>query len=156
MRETVNKPIDGFEYQIQQLGAKQGKTVMARMLRIFAPAAEASDPVARMAAALTDAELDFLCDTFAKSTQFSAAAKPEAVLRLSDFFDDHFAGRYGAMVKWLWACVEVNYGTFLADVGIGPDTIQNLMSGAKMSMTPVNPTNQTGLSGGSSAPVGGG
>lgn len=150
MRETVSKSIDGFEYQIQQLGAKQGKTVMARMLRVFAPAAEASDPIAKLAAALTDAELDFLCDTFAKVTQFSAADKPQAVLRLSDFFDDHFAGRYGAMVKWLWACVEVNYGTFLADVGLGPNDLANLMGRA----TALTQTNLIGASGALSAPVG--
>jgi hypothetical protein len=55
-----------------------------------------------------------LCEAFAKTTRVVTGTNQERVL--GDIFDDHFAGKYGAMIKWVIACLEVNFGSFLAEV----------------------------------------
>jgi hypothetical protein len=140
MRESKTHAIDGYDYNITQLGAKQGRLVLARVVRIAAAAAEATDPVGKLASALTDAEVDYLCDTFSKTTQ---VGKDNKYLLLSDCFDDHFAGRYGAMVKWLWAALETNYSSFLADVGLSTESLTAAAKTA-MSSTRTSPTSQSG------------
>src|SRR5256885_17059223 len=98
MREVQSHTIDSQTYKIQQLGAKQGRLVLGRLLRLAGPAAEADDPIARLLSGLTDAEIEFLCDTFAKVTRVvgTNANGQETELELTGIFDDHFAGRYGA------------------------------------------------------------
>ena len=150
MRESKVHNINGTNYTIQMLGAKVGKSLLARMLRMFGPAIEAEDTMTRLCAALTDTDLDFLCDTFAATTMVELG--PDRLVPLKGVFEDHFAGKYGDMVKWLWASVETNYGTFLADVGLSPDKLQAAMAQAMMGATqaPITP------SGASSPKTGGG
>ena len=153
MRETREHTIDGQIYSITQLGAKQGRLVLARVLRIVAGAAGAAqsveDPVeaaaaaaAKLASALTDDEVNYLCDVFSKATQVTEGAKGWA---LSDIFDDHFAGRYGAMLQWLWAALETNYSSFLSDVGLNVPALANAAKKA-MTSTPQSPTPPSGAS----------
>lgn len=159
MRESRPHTIDGFTYTIQQLGAKQGRIVLARVLRVVAGAAAAaqdqSDPleaagaaVGKLAESLTDAEIDYLCDTFAKTTLVGPEGTDKAV-PLADKFDDHFAGRYGAMIKWLWAALETNYSSFLSDLGLD---VGALVAGAKTAMVGTLQS-QTPRSGASSSPA---
>lgn len=159
MRDTRKHTINGVNYEIQQLGAKEGRRVLARIMRAVAGAAGAAqgqkDPLeaaaagaSKLAEALTDEEIDFLCDTFAKCTQFEPA--PGKLLLLADQFDDHFAGRYGAMVKWLWAAMETNYSSFLSDLGLNA-----LADGVRGAMTGLTKASPTPLSGDSSSPASG-
>jgi hypothetical protein len=147
MRETKTVTISGVEYQITQLGAKQGRAVLARLLKILGPAAEATNPVVELSKTVTEDELEFLCSTFAKVTQFS----PESgkLFLLADQFDLHFAGKYGEMFQWLWACLEANYATFLGGLGLD---VKNLPELAKAAMS----KGQTGVSSGSSTAGGAG
>jgi tail assembly chaperone len=128
MREVQNHTVDNQTYRIQQLGAKQGRLVLGRLLRLAGPAAEADDPITKLLGALSDSEIDFLCDTFAKTTRVAGtnANGQEVELELSGIFDDHFAGRYGAMIKWLWACLQCNFGSFIEGLGISADKLQAL------------------------------
>jgi len=116
MRDTKVHEIDGYRYHVQQLGAKSGRAVLAKLLGILGPAADSQEPIARLAEKLTDADLDYLCDVFGKATQVENTDKPGAMLRVCDVFDDHFAGRYGAMLRWLWVCLETNYADFLGEL----------------------------------------
>lgn len=146
MRESKIHTIDSYVYTVQQLGAKQGRIVLARMLRVIGPAAEAQDSVAKLAASLTDDEVNYLCDTFSKATQVSKSEDLSRSVALSDVFDDHFAGRYGAMVKWLWAALDTNYASFLGDLGLA-----GALDAAKAAMTPKpsilsSPTTPSGVS----------
>ncbi len=134
-REVKEHNIDGFTYQIAQLGAKQGKKVLAHLMRVIGPAFEASDPVAKFAATFSDDEFDFLCDTFAKTTQFYADEDPAKVFDLASKFDDHFTARYGSLLKWLWACVDSNYSAFLSELGLTPEVRDQLLTAARTEMT---------------------
>ena len=150
MLETKQHPIDGFVYVITQLGAKKGRTVLAHVMRVVAGAAEAEAPVARIAAGLTDAEVDYLCDTFAAVTMVAKAETPDAQVKLSDVFDMHFANRYGPMLKWLWAALETNYSSFLSDMGLNAEALAGVAKTAKEAMsgalTPASPTPRSGAS----------
>lgn len=131
MREVQIHNIDGTDYRIQQLGAKVGKTVLMRLFRIAGPAMEAKDDeqVTRLLGALGDAEVDFLCETFAKTTAVCMTnAKGQACeLELSNIFDEHFAGKYDLMLKWLWACIKANFETFPKGLGLDADKLRALM-----------------------------
>lgn len=148
IRETVEKEINQTTYKITKLGAKVGKRVLARLIRAAGPAFEAEQTFGALCAALTDAELDYFCDTFAEVTSFSPAAEPDKEWRLKDMFDTHFSGKYGEMTLWLKACLEVNYGNFLEELGIDPAVIEKMMAAAKDSMasTPKDPTARFGVS----------
>ena len=99
MRETQTKLIDGVPYTVRQLGALTGRKVLAR------------GPSLRN---LDDATMDYICDAFAQSTTIPLAIEAtkasSVAIKLSDVFDDHFAGRYGAMMSWLAFCMELNFG----------------------------------------------
>lgn len=129
MREQRQKEIDGSVYTVTQLGAKVGKNLMFRLGKALA-AAGADSTASGIASALREEDFEFVCDTFARMTTFHTLEAPSKEPRLSDLFDDHFAGRYGALVKWLAFCIEVNFGSFLDELGI--DAIKSPLT-AKLS-----------------------
>jgi len=116
MRETITKDISGVTYHIQQLGARQGRSIMTRLIRVVGPAlGETEDlDLTKLFEALKEEDVEALCEAFAKTTRVVTGTNKERVL--GDIFDDHFAGKYGAMIKWVIACLEVNFGSFLAEV----------------------------------------
>jgi hypothetical protein len=155
-REIVEKEILGFDYKIEKLGALVGKRVLTRIVRAVGPAFEATNTVEALAAQLSDETVDFLCDTFAAKTRFSAANRPEAEWSLKDKFDDHFSGRYGAMTLWLKECLLANYESFFLELGLSPDGLRSLLATANQPTAPApTPTGPTTPSGASSPKAGG-
>ena len=163
MRESKQHNINGFTYTISQLGAKEGRRVLARILRSVAGAATAAGElakeggdateaalsgVAKLVENLSDADVDYLCDTFAATTTVGPEGK-DVALQLKDCFNEHFAGRYGDMVKWLWASLETNYGSFLGGLGLDVGALvgkaKTALTATKSS-TPVSPTAPSGSS----------
>jgi hypothetical protein len=146
MRDVQEHVIDGFTYKVEKLGAKIGKRVLARMIRLVGPAIEAENTLDKLCTAFSDEQLDFFCDTFAAATRFSAEDKPEIEFLLKDKFDEHFAGRYGAMMQWLKASVETNYANFFDELGLTPALLEGLMKSAVGAMSPTAPTMPSGAS----------
>ncbi|HYQ47155.1 MAG TPA: hypothetical protein VER11_34530 [Polyangiaceae bacterium] len=62
-----------------------------------------------------------LCETFSQSTTV-LAGKPATPQKLSDLFDEHFAGKYVDMIGWLFQCLKVN--GFLAKLGSAASAAQ--------------------------------
>lgn len=129
MRKQETVTIDGDEYEITQLGAIEGRRVLTKLLKLAGPALGALAGAGKLdetaiGAALTsaaeeldEATLDSLCETFgANSTVRNGDRRPklEAVV-----FDNHFAGRYMAMTKWLIACLKLNFADFLEGSTLG-------------------------------------
>lgn len=81
-----------------------------------------------MCKGLSDEDLDYFCDAFAKSTQLQAT---NTYVGLDTTFDEHFAGKYGAMFRWLWACLKLNYNGFLAEFGISAEALESLLESIK-------------------------
>ena len=137
MRKVDTRVIKGDSYHIQQLGAKQGRAVLSRLIKlgsVFASDDEAA-AVKQFADSLTEENLSYLCDTFAANTALTPAGSESSVrLLLSDQFDNHFAGRYDAMVLWLWESIKANYGNFLEGLG-NEEGLPSLLQG----LTPKKP-----------------
>lgn len=119
MRKTESRQIGNFRYDVTQLGAIEGRAVLARLIRLFgglvgAMGAEGKVDLTKgfsnLAEGITEEQMTFFCDTFAKWTQVYANGK---TLILKDIFDEHFVGEYGAMIEWLGFCLEVNFASFL-------------------------------------------
>lgn len=158
MRETKSKVIGDTTYFVTQLGAKEARSVGRRLAKIFGIAAEADNKIGKFFEALTDEELTFLCDTFAKVTLISpsdsplnpATGQPQVQWPLVAKFDDHFAGHLGFMMQWLRFGVEVNFSSFLDE--LGPE-----MRGLLLTLDAPSPTpaSSIGSSGALSKPASG-
>lgn len=106
LRHTEVKDIEGCSYEITQLGAIKGSAVFVRVLKMLGPAL-ATGNVGSLLGALDEADVKYLVDAFAPLTNVPGQGQ------LDKIFDLHFAGRYKALVQWLLACLQVNYGEFL-------------------------------------------
>lgn len=104
--KSESREIDGFTYEVTQLGAIKGSQVFVRVLRLLGPMVKTKD-VGSLFANLQEEDVKYLCDAFAPRTQVMGVAP------LDKCFDFHFAGRYMALVKWLVFCFELNFGDFL-------------------------------------------
>jgi hypothetical protein len=133
MRKVETVVISGVSYHLQQLGAKEGRAVLARLIKMGSAFAADDEAVAvkQFADSLTEENLAYFCEAFAKVTAFTPEGQPDTTrLLLKDQFDDHFAGAYGAMVKWLWASIKCNFASFLGELQGGegmPSLLQNLV-----------------------------
>jgi hypothetical protein len=170
MRESKTHLINGFNYTVSQLGAKEGRRVLARILRSVAGAATAAGDLARdggdateaalsgvakLVENLSDADVDYLCDTFAATTMVGPEGQ-DVALPLKDQFNEHFAGKYGDMVKWLWASLETNYGSFLGGLGLNVEALVGKAKTALTAQKTSTPASPTAPSGSSSSPASGG
>lgn len=136
MRETKTKTIGsrGFTYHVVQFGAKEGGRVLVRLLKMVGSAAGgalAGDDesaftleaigrvISDLAESVSEADFDYLCDTFAKATSVSGGDFNGPVpLTTEGLFDIHFAGQYAEMASWLAFAIEANYGSFLPEGGL--------------------------------------
>lgn len=106
-RELKERTISGTTYRVHQLGALQGRKVLARLGKVLAVVQ--SD---KLESLLAEDEVDYLCDTFGRTTEVHLGDKwPQ----LSDVFDEHFAGRYADLLSWLMFALEVNFGSFFTE-----------------------------------------
>lgn len=123
MRETKTRTIGSAFYAVNQLGALEGRKVLARLVAMFGGMVGAigeggkADLVrgfSSLANAITEDQMEFFCDTFSPWTQVTKDGKTRV---LKDCFDDHFVANYGEMVEWLGFCLEVNFASFLGGTG---------------------------------------
>lgn len=131
--EAKEKRIGGVTYRVTQLPAKRGRSMLVRFVRLVGPGAGSfvgglgrskdqtfdgglalgiADGLHDLCLRLNDDDLSAICDEFATYTIVVKSRDVE--LRLSDVYDDHFAGRYDEMFAWLRYCCEVNFASFFA------------------------------------------
>jgi hypothetical protein len=132
---TESKVIGGVEYRVTQLGAIMGRAVFLRLVKAIGPVLASLASKEGTLSALVkgggkvDTTVDFgeilshlnlseddakyLCDAFAEKTFVVEA--PDKMPKLSNVFDEHFAGRYAAMGQWIAFCVKLNYADFFSD-----------------------------------------
>jgi len=128
MKETKTQEIGnrGFTYSVEQLGARQGGRVFARIANMLGGALGSAlsggesfsvDSVgkvfASLAESITEENLDYLVDTFIPTTKVAGGQLPAPLPLSAVDPDQHFAGAYGEMMQWLGFCLEVNYASFL-------------------------------------------
>lgn len=126
MIETVPKTIDGVQYKLHQLGARDGRHMLVRLTKVLGPSLgrlaeidkdRLSEAIAgalyELSAHVTEADLDWICEVFGKRTEVELEGGKLMVLDL-EAQELHFAGAFGSMIKWLGACLEVNFADFFA------------------------------------------
>lgn len=135
--------IDGVEYEITQLGGVEGLELYDRLCRELGPAvsnavrtglleANAETKIAFMLvesmATLPSAFKKELWTRFAGLSKIKAA---DIMLPLGDgkrleeggTFDQHFAGKFGHMTRWLMACLKWSFGDFLPSSPASADPV---------------------------------
>lgn len=135
--------IEGHAYTVRQFGARTGMTVAFRMFKVLGPAlgklAVLKDLKDGKATKLPEGGVEVLLESVFKSV--ADMAKEEDFLYLVDqfqevttlhhrlpdgpgtvvpvalktVFDDHFAGRYGALLKWFLFAGRVNFSSFFSE-----------------------------------------
>lgn len=135
--ETIEKDLgNGARFRITQLGAKQGSKVFTRLVKRFGPSiaelakgfeggvesladvdvSAVGSAIERFTDKLTDDDVTYLCDTFALRCEVQIGDPSEdRWVPLDRNFDHYFAAKYGLMLRWLWACMEVNFADFFAE-----------------------------------------
>jgi hypothetical protein len=127
--ETRERRIGDHTYRVTQFGAKQGRAMLVRLVKLGGPgvgsfvggvgrgdamesalALGVGDALHDLAGRLNEAEIASMMDEFAKFTVLVQSADVE--LRLSDILDDHFAGAYDEMLQWVRFALEVNFASF--------------------------------------------
>ncbi len=154
--ETKTFSVDGDEYEITSLGAKQGRKIWLRLMHAFAPALKELGGDAKLnektllsaiAAAvenLDDETTEALYEAFGESCTVLIPSTGNRPKLTGVVFDQHFARRYFSMSKWLWECVSYNFASFLGDTPLG--SITSLVKKVAESRSK-SPTDSIGSSG---------
>lgn len=133
MIKSERRQIGEFTYELTQFGAREGREILALLVRVLGPGlaelgADQSPAVAmgRVAAGITGQDFATLTDAVARKTkliltaQFNGSQGTTALepFDLAPRFDEHFAGRYGEMIELVLFAIELNnFPGALAAVG---------------------------------------
>src|SRR5271165_4858509 len=102
MKPPATKTIAGTQYTLTRLGTHQGLETLTRLKKLFAGALKGGEGTEAKIAGALDAigpgDIAYLCDQFAPLCTVKYGEKEP---RLSDVFDEHFAGEYEALFQWL-------------------------------------------------------
>ena len=149
-RKKESREIDGLVYDVTQLGGIDARNVLLRLMKSLGPSlgALADSPLSAVfeKLALSEADLGYFCEKFG-SCSFVHLEDGKLPM-LDKVFDDHFAGRTGAMVKWLVFAVEVNFSDFLdgAKARLGKLSKLGFAPTSSPSMSPSTSIGQSGES----------
>lgn len=169
-----SEPIDGFVYEVHQLPATKGEAIGAELVALIAPMIGALVGEGKAEAKIENVgELDLRAlglhaasDVFAKfisspklieirklmakHTEIWGEGFGDAGAPLERNYDDHFAGRYDAMIAWFLFALEVNFSGFFVGLwGRLADKYPLLRALPAVLSGP--PTTSTGESGGLSS-----
>ena len=115
------KVIGGHEYKVTALPARRSRRLLTKLAKSLGPGFASGD-MAVVCENLDENLFDEVCDMFASVTTVDETES----LGRGEYFDLHFAQRYGDLFLWLKFCLESEYGGFL-DVfaGLAKDRPQN-------------------------------
>lgn len=140
-RKSETKEIDGVEYFVQALGARDALRVSQYLARVMAPLTRGMADKKPGAPKVAEDEtapslLDLNIDSLPIERVIDRLAEPETLdmvlllmkgcaadgrdLGNADTFDSHFAGRIDSLVKLVALCLKVNFGDFFERLGATP------------------------------------
>lgn len=165
LRETKEKVIDGRTYKVTLLGAKAGRAMLVRLTKLLGPAVASfvegtlhakggatesltsgfAEAVRELTNRLSEAEFAAICDELSKQTAVVIDDEREhREPQLNNIFDDHFSGRYGAMLQWLAFSLEANFASFFGASGpVDSQTVKRRLTALFESLSR-SPTASTG------------
>lgn len=155
---TQRKTIDGYVYEVTQLGFREGRHTLTRLIHFLGPTlaktlkgvdgglkvseiknlsniklAVVSALIEELSHSINDDDLDHFCQIFGDTTLVSVDLKHKDNLVPLDLEHQeiHFKGEYGRFFKWLWFCLEVNYAGFTSGLTDLAARVQSRQAGAK-------------------------
>lgn len=172
-REKKTSPeIDGYKYEVTQLGAIDGRKMLEQLTLMAlpglgallgSPALSKAENLAAGLAGVDVAELDLaafaqamvkstdpnalnaMMDQLAQTTAIYGTGFGDGGAPMSRHFDEHFAARYDAMMKWFGFALWVNFGSFFGAEGSVEELVGKLRSLGRPS---ASPSTSTGTAGG--------
>jgi hypothetical protein len=130
VQKTEKKTIGGTTYHVSQFGALKGREILFHLTKFLGPATSGyvagDDIAASLGLALqtwcekaNKDDFILLCTAFAEVTKYEQPLTSGEVIHveLSKTFDSHFAGHYGYMLAWLAFAIQVNFASFLSEIG---------------------------------------
>lgn len=137
MISTSERAIGKYVYFVTQLGFKKSRQVLARLTKMIGPAlgelmasvegkdsfniGDAGPAIALLCAQVSDADLEYLCETFSEGTQVKMPDGKRVPLN-TDAQELIFGGHIEECFKWLAFCLEANYAGFFGELKglVGP------------------------------------
>lgn len=146
LAQAQTKAIGPCSYEVLPLMSRPSIVVMARMLKLAAPAftsvtqlrnaaAATGTAIASAFDALDVTDILFLADEFCKVTHAHLSDGRKVSLADAAVFDEHFRGRFFDMLAWLRFATEVTYGP-LDEL---PGKLMPVTPATRASATPVTP-----------------
>lgn len=169
-------PIDGFIYEVHQLPATKGEEIGAELVSMVAPmigalAGEGKGSIKIesvgdldlralglkaaadvFASQLSSPRLREIRKLMAEHTEIYGEGFGDAGAPLERNYDEHFAGRYDAMLEWFMFALEVNFSGFFAGLWGRVKTKYPVLQ-ALPAVLSAPPNTSTGESGESSSPT---
>jgi len=162
-RAVKDKIIGGHRYEVTLLGAKQGRAMLVRLVRLMGPATAgfiegtlhakgdltvslasgASDAIRELSQRITEAEFATVSDELARFTVVHL--DHEHAPKLDAIFEDHFAGRYDVMLQWFGFALEANFSSFFDGTASGKSTLAERLKALTSLLAPSRPAS-TGTS----------
>ncbi len=131
MRRTEKKVIEGITFEVNQLGAREGRRVLLKLGKVLGPVMgslfELQDgikldvvlyAVGQIVERISDGDLDDLCETMGKHTEFMPAGSTKTINLSMAQQDLLFAGKYHVLFQWLAFAIKVNYEDFISALGM--------------------------------------
>lgn len=157
MLPKKSKDIGSCKYTVTMLGAIKGREVLTKLAKLIAPALEGMDgkefteaSMARMLGKLLKElntnDISYFCEAFTENTEVLLPDGKAPYLH--HIFDEHFAGKYLEMTKWLIFCIEVNFGNFFVEA-LRSASQKSAVSPASKESEPQSQSISTGTSGAS-------
>lgn len=121
-RTIKSKEIEGVLYEVHQLGASEGLSILMDLVKLLGPAlgpvlesgalesVNLGLAVRTLCESLDKAKVKTIVDAMARSTT------AVGVGRLDGAFEAHFAGRMGLLLKWLSFAVGAQYDDFFGSL----------------------------------------
>jgi hypothetical protein len=147
MRKIKSFNIGEFTFEVNNLPCKKALAVMIRIkdtiiapisdaLKIDTEKNDASSLISSVLGALTEENLDFLCETYQSVTtyQYQDPGKrgKNKFAELNDYgMDIVFGGNIDHMFLWLYECLGHDFGNFISKaVGVLPENVLSNLQGA--------------------------
>lgn len=116
MAEAKSLTVGKFTYMVMPAPAEVGLRCAMRLAKLAAPALRMGTGKLILAEILASdlliENVELLAASFAPRTQVTEAGRDNWSQSLDKLYSEHFAGNYGALLKWLAFAVQVNLSSF--------------------------------------------
>lgn len=129
MIETKEKYIDGHKYTVTQFPARRALTLKTKLVKLVAPSLFTAMSGQKQGASVLDMPLDKAINMLVERLdedhlinlifELLASTRRDGKELNESHFNMVYAGNFGELYKALFFILEVNFGSFFQEIGIG-------------------------------------